>query len=116
MREATTPDQEIATDVCVVGAGPAGITIARELVAALLLPAPGAGIGGGLRVTDDVQRERDLLKVVFYLVPRPAAITSDGVRSLTTLREAITDADSSRTSAGIPATQWSVREAWPTSR
>jgi choline dehydrogenase-like flavoprotein len=49
----------------------------------------GAEIGGALRVADKVQHERGLLNVVFYLVPRPAAVLSNSVRSLTTLRKAI---------------------------
>ena len=49
----------------------------------------GADIGGGLRVAETVQRQRQLLNVVFFLVPRPAAVTSNAVRSLITLRNAI---------------------------
>jgi choline dehydrogenase-like flavoprotein len=48
-----------------------------------------ADIGGGLRVAEKVQRERQLLNVAFFLVPRPAAVTSDAVRSLLTLRKAV---------------------------
>jgi choline dehydrogenase-like flavoprotein len=51
--------------------------------------APGAEIGGALRVVEQVQHRRDLLNFVFFLVPRPAAVTSDAVRSLTTLRKAV---------------------------
>jgi hypothetical protein len=49
----------------------------------------GADIGGGLRVAETVQRKRQFLNVVFFLVPRPAAVTSNAVRSLVTLRNAI---------------------------
>jgi choline dehydrogenase-like flavoprotein len=49
----------------------------------------GADIGGALRVAETVQRERHLLNVVFYLVPRPASVTSNAVRSLSTLRKAL---------------------------
>ena len=49
----------------------------------------GADIGGGLRVAEEVQRERQLLNVAFFLVPRPAAVTSNAVRSLLTLRKAV---------------------------
>jgi choline dehydrogenase-like flavoprotein len=49
----------------------------------------GSKIGGALRVADKVQHERRLLNVVFYLVPRPAAVLSNAVRSLSTLRKAI---------------------------
>jgi choline dehydrogenase-like flavoprotein len=49
----------------------------------------GADIGGGLRVAEKVQHERQLLNVAFFLVPRPAAVTSNAVRSLSTLRKAV---------------------------
>jgi choline dehydrogenase-like flavoprotein len=49
----------------------------------------GADIGGGLRIAEKVQRERQLLNVAFFLVPRPAAVTSKAVRSLSTLRKAV---------------------------
>jgi choline dehydrogenase-like flavoprotein len=49
----------------------------------------GAEIGGALRVAETLQRERHLLNAVFYLVPRPAAVISNAVRSLTTLRKAL---------------------------
>jgi choline dehydrogenase-like flavoprotein len=49
----------------------------------------GAEISGALRVAEKVQRERHLLNVLFSLVPRPAAVTSNAVRSLTTLRKAV---------------------------
>ncbi len=45
-------------------------------------------IGGGLRIADTVQRDLGLLNCVFFLVPRPKAVTSDGVRSLSTLGKA----------------------------
>jgi choline dehydrogenase-like flavoprotein len=49
----------------------------------------GAEIGGALRLAEPVQRERQLLNVIFFLVPRPAAVTSNAVRSLTSLRNAL---------------------------
>jgi len=49
----------------------------------------GAEIAGALRVTEKVQQERHLRNVVFFLVPRPVAATSNAVRSLTTLRKAM---------------------------
>ena len=49
----------------------------------------GAEIAGALRVAEKVQRERHLLNVVFFLVPRPAAVISNAVRSLSTLRKAV---------------------------
>jgi choline dehydrogenase-like flavoprotein len=45
-------------------------------------------IGGGLRIPEPIQRDRGLLNCVFYLVPRPKAVTSDAVRSLSTLSKA----------------------------
>jgi choline dehydrogenase-like flavoprotein len=48
-----------------------------------------AEITATLRVAEKVQRERGLLNVVFSLVPRPAAVTSNAIRSLTTLRKAL---------------------------
>jgi choline dehydrogenase-like flavoprotein len=49
----------------------------------------GSDVGGGLRASEELQRERHLLNVVFFLIPRPAAVTSNAVRSATTLRKAI---------------------------
>lgn len=48
----------------------------------------GDEIGGALRIPDTVQRDLGLLNCVFFLVPRPKAVTSDGVRSLSTLGKA----------------------------
>jgi choline dehydrogenase-like flavoprotein len=48
----------------------------------------GEEIGGGLRIPETVQRDRGLLNCAFYLVPRPKAVTSDAVRSLSTLGKA----------------------------
>jgi choline dehydrogenase-like flavoprotein len=48
----------------------------------------GEEIGGGLRIPDPVQRDLGLLNCIFYLVPRPRAVTSDAVRSLSTLGKA----------------------------
>ena len=45
-------------------------------------------IGGGLRIPDTVQRDLSLLNCVFYLVPRPKAVTSAAVRSLSTMGKA----------------------------
>jgi choline dehydrogenase-like flavoprotein len=49
----------------------------------------GTDIGGGLRVTEKVQREQHLLNVAFFMVPRPAAVISNAVRSLSTLGKAV---------------------------
>jgi choline dehydrogenase-like flavoprotein len=49
----------------------------------------GADIGGGLRVAEKVQRQRQLLNVAFFLVPRTAAVTANAVQSLSTLRKAV---------------------------
>jgi len=49
----------------------------------------GAKLGGGLRVAEHVQHQRQLLNVAFFLIPRPASITTDAVRSLITLRKAL---------------------------
>lgn len=46
------------------------------------------GVSGALRVADTVQRDRSLLNCAFSLVARPAAVTTDAVRSLSTLRKA----------------------------
>lgn len=51
--------------------------------------AEGAGIAGALRVSDQLQHERNLLNVAFFLVPRPAAVTAEAIRSLTTLGKAV---------------------------
>lgn len=45
-------------------------------------------VRGALRVSDTVQRDRELLNCVFFMVPRPAAVTTDAVRSLAALRKA----------------------------
>jgi choline dehydrogenase-like flavoprotein len=45
-------------------------------------------IGGGLRIPDAAQRNLGLLNCIFYLVPRPKAVTSNAVRSLSTLSKA----------------------------
>lgn len=49
---------------------------------------PGSAIGGGLRLSDKTQREHSLRNCIFYLVPRPAAVTTNAVRSLSTLGKA----------------------------
>jgi choline dehydrogenase-like flavoprotein len=48
----------------------------------------GSDVSGALRVKDEVQRAQLLQNFVFYLVPRPAAVTSEAVRSMTTLQKA----------------------------
>jgi len=47
-------------------------------------------VSGAVRMTDDVQRGRGLLNSLFYLVPRPLAVTTPAVRSLSILRKAAT--------------------------
>lgn len=47
-----------------------------------------ARVGGGLRLTDQCQRDRGLLDCLLFLVPRPAAAASTAVRSLSTLSHA----------------------------
>ena len=47
--------------------------------------AKGNHVQGALRVADKVQRERDLLNVVFFLLARPAPIMSPAIRSIATL-------------------------------
>lgn len=49
----------------------------------------GAALGGGLRVAEGIVRERQLPNTVFFLVPRPAAVASDAIQSLSTLRKAV---------------------------
>jgi choline dehydrogenase-like flavoprotein len=55
---------------------------------AMLHRPPGSEAGGGIRVTDDVQRARGLLNCAFFLMPRPQAVTRASLRSLSTLRKA----------------------------
>ena len=50
---------------------------------------PGSAIGGGLRVSDEVQRKRGLLNGIFYLVPRSPPVITDAVRSAMTLHQAL---------------------------
>ena len=47
--------------------------------------AKGTHVQGALRVADKVQRERDLLNVVFFLLARPAPVMSPAIRSIATL-------------------------------
>jgi choline dehydrogenase-like flavoprotein len=47
--------------------------------------ARGTHAQGALRVTDKLQRERDLLNCVFFPLARPAPIASESVRSIATL-------------------------------
>jgi len=54
---------------------------------AMLHRPPGVEAGGGLRVSDDLQRERGLLNCAFFLMPRPRAVTRESLRSLSTLRK-----------------------------
>lgn len=49
--------------------------------------ARGTSVCGALRVSDRIQRERQLLNSVFFILPRPAAVTTEAVRSLATLRK-----------------------------
>jgi choline dehydrogenase-like flavoprotein len=51
-------------------------------------PAPGVLVQGALRVTDAVQRERQLLNCAFFLLPRNRSITAEAVRSAATLAKA----------------------------
>lgn len=44
---------------------------------------------GAVRIAESVQRDKDLLNCTFSLVPRPAAVSTPAVRSLTTLRKAV---------------------------
>ena len=46
-------------------------------------------VQGALRVADKVQRERDLLNVVFFLLARPAPTMSPAIRSIATLAKGI---------------------------
>jgi choline dehydrogenase-like flavoprotein len=48
---------------------------------------PGSAVGGGLRLTNESQRERSLRNCIFYLVPRPTYVTRDALRALSTLRK-----------------------------
>ena len=48
----------------------------------------GARVQGALRVSDPVQRERELLNCAFFLLPRQATMTAEAVRSLATLVKA----------------------------
>ena len=47
----------------------------------------GAATGGALRVSDRTQEDEGLLNCALFLIPRPDLVTSDGVRSLATLRK-----------------------------
>lgn len=49
----------------------------------------GGEVAGGLRVTEKMQREKNLLNTVFFLIPRPAAVSSEAFQSLATLRKAV---------------------------
>jgi choline dehydrogenase-like flavoprotein len=50
--------------------------------------APGARLQGALRVTDAVQRQRQLLNCAFFLPTRSLSMTAEAVRSLATLVKA----------------------------
>jgi choline dehydrogenase-like flavoprotein len=70
-------DQQIDADVCIVGAGPAGISIARELI----------GNGASVWLLEsggrDVERRAQRLNVgqsVGYLDPSAAPVSGSGVR------------------------------------
>jgi choline dehydrogenase-like flavoprotein len=47
------------------------------------------GLSGAVRVVDHVQQERNLLNCSFALAPRPVADTTRAVRSLSTVRKAV---------------------------
>ena len=51
-------------------------------------PASGIRVQGALRVTDAVQRERQLLNCAFFPLPRNLSMMSEAVRSLATLAKA----------------------------
>jgi choline dehydrogenase-like flavoprotein len=51
--------------------------------------AKGTYVQGALRVTDKIQRERDLLNVVFHLLDRPALAMSPAIRSIATLTKGV---------------------------
>jgi choline dehydrogenase-like flavoprotein len=52
-----------------------------------LFQRPGmSATGGGLRVTDSVQREAGFLNCALFLIPRPDLVTSPAVRSMAALR------------------------------
>jgi choline dehydrogenase-like flavoprotein len=53
-------------------------------------PARGTRVQGALRVADEVQREHQLLNCAFFLLARPAAMTTEAFRSLATLAKART--------------------------
>jgi choline dehydrogenase-like flavoprotein len=55
---------------------------------AMLHRPPGMEAGGGLRVSDDLQRQLGLLNCAFFFMPRPRAVTRESLRSLSTLRKA----------------------------
>lgn len=47
----------------------------------------GTVVYGALRLTDMVQRRHGLLNCAFFVLPRPASVTTDAVRSLATVRK-----------------------------
>ncbi len=51
-------------------------------------PAPGVRVQGALRVTDAVQRKRQLLNCAFFPLPRDLSMMNEAVRSLATLAKA----------------------------
>jgi choline dehydrogenase-like flavoprotein len=62
--------------------------VVREDLLMLHRP-PGVEAGGGLRVSDSLQRQHGLLNCAFFLMPRPLAVTRESLRSLSTLRKAL---------------------------
>jgi choline dehydrogenase-like flavoprotein len=46
-------------------------------------------VGGAIRLSDAAQRERGILNCVFFLVPRPRAVTASSVRSVVNLRRGV---------------------------
>ena len=47
------------------------------------------GVQGAFRIADKVQRERNLLNVVFHLLPRPAPTMSPAIRSMATMAKEV---------------------------
>jgi choline dehydrogenase-like flavoprotein len=66
----------------VAGASPA---LVRQAAFYDVHPARGTRVQGALRLADAVQRRHQLRNCAFFLLPRPAAMTSEAVRSLATL-------------------------------
>ena len=73
-------DNEITTDVCIIGGGAAGITLAREL--------RGSGLGivvlesGGLEFEDEIQAVRHRTHPVWGVQFHPESIASEHGQTL----------------------------------